>query len=33
MGLALRDGDRLSIRGIAKFGVRTALCGIFIDAV
>ena len=33
MALSMRDGDRLSIRGTAKFGVLTALCAIFIDAV
>ena len=33
MVLSMRDGDRLSVRGTAKFGLLTALCAIFIDAV
>jgi len=33
MALSLRAGDRLSVRDTAKFGVLTALCAIFIDAV
>ena len=33
MALSTRERDRLSIRGTAKFGLLTALCAIFIDAV
>ena len=32
MAFSLRDGERLSVRGTAKFGLLTALCAIFIDA-
>src|SRR5687767_7962884 len=33
MALSIREGDRLSIRDTAKFGLLIALCAIFIDAV
>ncbi|HEU5286209.1 MAG TPA: hypothetical protein VFU20_06845 [Sphingomicrobium sp.] len=32
MALSMRAGERLSIRGTAKFGLLTGLCAIFIDA-
>lgn len=33
MAFSIGDGDRLSIRGTAKFALLTGLCAIFIDAV